>query len=285
VADSIERDTAEGCGWPLRVATYNIHRAIGIDRRQDTARISAVIGELQADVIGLQEVDWHHDHDDVTSQFEYLAHLSGYRAIPDPILRDHRGHYGNLLLTRLTVLEVRRMDLSEPNREPRGAIDVDLEVGGKALRIIVTHLGLGTRERRRQATRLCEAMSRRPGQPTLLLGDFNEWIPGNPTLRPLLRLCGATAIPATYPSFRPVLALDRILSCGVPRVRRVKPHTSLLARDASDHLPLLAEVEAGARAETESTDSRAGEPHQDATSGPVRSSPPCGPDCTPACAR
>lgn len=251
----------------MRVATYNIHRAIGIDRRQDAARISAVIGELQADVIGLQEVDWHHDHDDVTSQFEYLAHLPGYLAIPDPILRDHRGHYGNLLLTRLAVLEVRRMDLSEPNREPRGAIDVDLEVGGKALRIIVTHLGLGTRERRRQATRLCEAMSRRPGQPTLLLGDFNEWIPGNPTLRPLLTLCGTTANPATYPSFRPVLALDRILACACPSVHRVKSHTTPLARKASDHLPLLADVEAGALSEMESTDSHAGQPHEDAAPG------------------
>lgn len=241
---------AEGCETgrdasapgSVRFASYNIHRAVGTDRRQDSARISAVIGELQADVIGLQEVDWHHDHDDEPSQFEYLAHLPGYLAFPGPNLRDHRGHYGNLLLTRLSVLRARRIDLSQPGREPRGAIDVDLDVDGDPLRVIVTHLGLGARERRRQVARLRDEISRRPTQPTLLLGDFNEWIPGSPTLRPLLRLCAAAACPATYPSGRPFLALDRILACAFPDMPPVRPYASPLARLASDHLPLVAEI-------------------------------------------
>lgn len=237
----------DGAARPAaRFATYNIHRAIGTDRRRDAARISAVIGELQADVIGLQEVDWHHDHDDEASQFEYLAHLPGYRALAGPNLRDHRGHYGNLLLTRLAVRQVRRIDLSVANREPRGAIDVDLEVRGEPVRLIVTHLGLGLGERRRQAARLSDAVCRHPERPTLLLGDFNEWIPGNPTLRPLLNLCGATARPATYPSFRPVLALDRILASAFDAAPVVQAYTSPLARRASDHLPLVTEVDLGA---------------------------------------
>jgi endonuclease/exonuclease/phosphatase family metal-dependent hydrolase len=206
-------------------------------------------------VIGLQEVDWHHDHEDETSQFEYLTHLPGYLAFASPNLRDHRGHYGNLLLTRLSVREVRRMDLSEPNREPRGAIDVDLEVGGDRLRVIVTHLGLGARERWRQINRLRDAVSRRLGQPTLLLGDFNEWIPGNPTLRPLARLCGVTASPATYPSLRPVLALDRIFACGFASAPKVQVYTSRLARQASDHLPLVTEFETRTVVATNSPDS------------------------------
>lgn len=229
----------------MHFASYNIHRAVGSDRRRDAARISAVIGELRADVIGLQEVDWQHDHEDETSQFEYLAELPGYLALAGPNLRDRRGHYGNLLLTRVAPRQVRRMDLSEPNREPRGAIDVDLEIGDEGVRVIVTHLGLGIGERRRQAARLRDAVARRPGQSTLLLGDFNEWIPGNPTLRPLLRVCGATARPATYPSFRPVLPLDRILTCALPVPPLVRSHVSPLSRTASDHLPLVAEVGSG----------------------------------------
>jgi len=232
----------------MRFASYNIHRAIGKDRRKDSARISAVIGELKADVIGLQEVDWHHDHDDGTSQFDYLAHLPGYLAFAGPNLRDHRGHYGNLLLSRLPMRQARRVDLSEANREPRGAIDVDLDAGGACLRLIVTHLGLGARERWRQAARLGSAVRRR-GQPTLLLGDFNEWIPGSPTLHPLLKLCMATAVPATYPSFRPFLALDRILACGFSSPPPVRTHASPLARQASDHLPVVSEFRGSATAD------------------------------------
>ena len=235
----------------MRFASYNIHRAIGKDRRRDSARISTVIGELQADVIGLQEVDWHHDHDDGASQFEYLAHMPGYLSFAGPNLRDHRGHYGNLLLTRLPMQRTRRMDLSEPNREPRGAIDADLDVGGACLRLIVTHLGLGTWERRRQTARLEEAVARRPGQPTLLIGDFNEWIPGSPTLRPLLKLCTTAAMPATYPAICPFLALDRILACGFSSAPRVRTHASPLARQASDHLPVVSEFEGGAIVGTE----------------------------------
>lgn len=229
----------------MRFASYNIHRAVGSDRRRDAARISAVISELRVDVIGLQEVDWQHDHEDETSQFEYLADLPGYIALPGPNLRDHRGHYGNLLLTRVAPGEVRRMNLSEPKREPRGAIDVDLDFGNEGLRVIVTHLGLGMRERWRQAAKLRDAVARRPDQPTLLLGDFNEWLPGNPTLRPLLRVCGATANPATYPSVRPIFALDRILTCALSDPPLVVSHASPLARKASDHLPLVTEVRAG----------------------------------------
>jgi len=227
----------------MRLASYNIHRAVGVDRRRDSARVGAVIGELRADVIGLQEVDWQHDHTVETSQFEYLTYLPEYVAIAGPNLRDHRGHYGNLLLSRFTVREVRRMDLSEPNREPRGAIDVDLDTRGEPVRVIVTHLGLGLGERRRQAARLRDAISDRPGHPTLLLGDFNEWIPGSPTLRPLLGRCGMTAAPSTYPSFWPVLSLDRIIACAFRSAPHIKRHNSPLARKASDHLPLLAQFD------------------------------------------
>jgi len=234
----------------LRVASYNVHRAVGTDRRRDPARIAAVISELRADLVGLQEVDWRHDDTDQGSQFEYLAHLPGYEAVAGPNLRDHRGHYGNLLLTRLAVQRVRRVDLSESRREPRGAIDVDLAAGRRALRVIVTHLGLGPRERWRQAARLRDLVRQELGRPTLLLGDFNDWLPAAPTLRPLLGLCGATTAPASYPAFWPCLALDRILAWAFEMPPSVRGHASALARKASDHLPLVAEVEfGGARGE------------------------------------
>lgn len=224
----------------LRVASYNIHRAVGTDRRQDTQRIAKVIAELEADIVGLQEVEWTHDHTDEASQFEYLAHLPGYRAVAGPNIRDHRGHYGNLLLTRLPVHQVRQVDLSESRREPRGAIDVEIGGPEASLRVIVTHLGLGVWERWRQAARLQELVSERSGQPTLLLGDFNDWLPGSPTLRPLVKLCQANAPLASYPSAWPLLALDRILIHALPVEPDIRIHASRLARRASDHLPVTA---------------------------------------------
>lgn len=226
---------------PCRVAAYNIHRAVGSDRRRDPARIAAVIREIDADVVGLQEVDWQDGPDD--SPFEYLAHLPGYEAVAGPNLRDHRGHYGNMLLTRRPLGRVRLVDLSEPGREPRGAIDVDVIArDGMELRVVVTHLGLGLRERWRQAARLSAATAGRPGQPTLFIGDFNDWLPGSPTLRPLLRGCAATAGPASFPAVLPVLALDRILGRALPVRPDVRRHASALARMASDHLPVVTEI-------------------------------------------
>lgn len=230
----------------LRVATYNIHRAVGTDFRRDPARVAAVIQEIDADVIGLQEVDWHHDSTNEESPVEYLSHLTGYRTVLGANIRDHRGHYGNLLLTRAPVLRVRQVDLSESRREPRGAIDVDLDVRGSRLRIIVTHLGLGLGERSRQAKRLRDVLLDQPDQATVLLGDFNDWLPGRPTLRSLRGLCGATACPASYPSFWPILALDRIQAYAFPSPLSVQTHVSRIARRASDHLPIVADIETDA---------------------------------------
>lgn len=232
-------------GGTLRVASYNIHRAIGTDRHKDPARIASVLSELGSDILGLQEVDWHHDHRVDEAQFEYLAHLPGYRAIAGPNLIDHRGHYGNLLLTRLPVRTVRQIDLSAGGREPRGAIDLDLDLhtDHMPLRVIVTHLGLGLRERWRQANRLRQLLAQPPHRPTLLLGDFNDWLPGCPTLRPLRALCDATRHPASYPSAHPLLALDRILTCGLRRPAQVRTHQSTLTRVASDHLPIVADID------------------------------------------
>jgi endonuclease/exonuclease/phosphatase family metal-dependent hydrolase len=223
----------------LRVASYNIHRAIGTDRRRDVGRIGAVIGELGADIIGLQEVDWH---DDVHWQVEYLTHLPGYQAVTGANIRDHRGEYGNLLLTRPAVHEVRRIDLSMTRREPRGAIDADVDYGGKRLRVLVTHFGLRICERWRQAVRLRQALSERPDGATVLLGDFNDWSPGSLSLRPLLGMCRQSGAAATYPSRRPLFALDRILVRGLPPPSGFRAHASALARQASDHLPVIAQI-------------------------------------------
>lgn len=226
----------------LRVATYNIHRAIGTDHQRNPARIAGVLGELRADVVGLQEVDWHDEPGRRHAQFEYLANLPGYSAVAGPNLRDHRGHYGNLLLTRLPIRAVRLHDLSLDGREPRGAVDVDLALGAGSLRVIVTHLGLRAGERWRQAWALRRLLQQTPDRATVLLGDLNDWLPGSPTVRPLLTLCGHRRHPRTFPSRRPLLALDRILTRALPMPKPPVAHRSATACVASDHLPVVADL-------------------------------------------
>jgi endonuclease/exonuclease/phosphatase family metal-dependent hydrolase len=132
---------------PLRLATYNIHRAVGRDGRFDPARIQRVIAEIDADVVALQEVESHHGGFDMLA---YFATQTGLTAVPGPTLVHATGEYGNALLPRASLLDVQRLDLSVPNREPRGALDVLLDCGGAPLRVVATHLGPRPAEHRYQ---------------------------------------------------------------------------------------------------------------------------------------
>lgn len=131
----------------LCLATYNIHRAVGRDGRFDPARIQRVIAEIDADVVALQEVESHHGGFDMLA---YLATQTSLTPVAGPTLAHATGEYGNAVLTRASLLDVQRLDLSVPHREPRGALDVLLDWGGAPLRVVATHLGLRPAERRHQ---------------------------------------------------------------------------------------------------------------------------------------
>lgn len=224
----------------MRIATYNIHAAVGVDLRFEPDRVAAVLHELDADVIGLQEVE-HHLVDD-RDLLDYLAVECGYEAIAGPTLLRGDRHYGNALLTRLPVLRLERVDLSLPGREPRGAIDVVVE-GDSQTRIIVTHLGLRPYERRRQIEQLLEHIESGNTDATLvLMGDLNEWLTWGRPLRWLHRWFESTPAPATFPAPLPVVALDRIWVHPRNALLAMSAHTTATARRASDHLPLVAEL-------------------------------------------
>jgi endonuclease/exonuclease/phosphatase family metal-dependent hydrolase len=228
----------------VRVASYNIHRCVGTDGRRAPERIAAVLAEIDADVIGLQEVDWHDDPDTGIPQPELLAMLSEYRAVAGPNLRDHRGHYGNLLLVRGALGDIHRLDISVPGREPRGAIAARIEAKGLRFRTVVTHFGLSPNERRAQATALAAAVLQGSADPVVLAGDFNAWLPGMPSLRPLRAQARVLGGPASFPAGFPVLALDRLLTRGLAATGPVRAHRSPAARRASDHLPIFADLAA-----------------------------------------
>jgi endonuclease/exonuclease/phosphatase family metal-dependent hydrolase len=227
----------------LRVGTYNIHAAVGLDRRYDPPRIARVLTEIGADIIGLQEVSHSPDLLGIADQFDYFESATGFFGAhgPNVVLQDSR--YGNALLARWPITDSRLIDLAVAGYEPRGAIDADVDIHGHPLRVIVTHLGLRRRERRRQYAILLDLLGRRPDMPTVIMGDFNSWWPDLGTLRRLgARSHSRRYTVPTFPAVFPLLSLDRIMVWPRGALRRVWAHVTPASRAASDHLPLVGDL-------------------------------------------
>lgn len=226
----------------FRIATYNVHSCVGIDAKFAPSRIAAVVKALEADVVGLQEVGWHHRGEVGLDQFEYLSRETGMKAWPGPTKHHERAHYGNALLSRLPVLEVRPMDLSLPHREPRGAIDADIQVGDQVVRVIVAHLGLDPWERNAQITRVLHTVERGPQRPTVFMGDLNEWRPRSPRIKRLMHSFADCAAPRSFHVRMPTLRLDRIFVSDGLELSNYDVVKTVLTKRASDHLPVRATV-------------------------------------------
>ena len=244
----------------LRIASYNVHSCVGTDGRKDAARIAAVIAELGCDTVGLQEVDY---------RLDYIAMRLGMQAVPGLTLLRHDGPYGNALLTRRKVLEVRRLDFAYGRREPRNALDVDLEVGGRPLRIIVTHLGLFAAERRYQMRKILEVLRSSPRERIIVLGDMNEWLPLSRPLRWLNGILGRSVAERSFPSRWPLFALDRVWVRPRHALLALKAHRSPLAGRASDHLPVKAIVAPESAIASRSVAAHQGEHDKDLAERPI----------------
>lgn len=235
----------------MRVATYNVHAWVGADGRYDPRRCLAVVAELAADVVGMQEVTLLDAADAARAPpleerarhtEARLAEATGMSVVAGPTMRRAAAAFGNLLLSRHPVVAVRRHDISTRDREPRGVLDVELEVNGRRERVLVCHLGLNAAERTRQVHQLVELLRTPPGAPAILLGDLNQWFPWWGAARPLNALFGGLPLRRSFPARFPLLPLDRIFVRPGRRVRRVVAHRSRLSRQASDHLPVYAEL-------------------------------------------
>jgi len=224
----------------VRLASYNIHGGIGRDGQFSAQRILDVLREIDADVWALQEVASR------TGEIEMLnwrAHETGLASIAGTTRTHANGDYGNGLLARYPIVSTELLDLTWRGREPRGAIAADIDCSGEPLRVVATHLGLRPAERREQVGQLLHLFRKRPGERAVLVGDLNEWFLWGRPLRRLHAYFTETPAPATFPSSSPFLALDRLWTHPRAILRELNVHRSPLARIASDHLPLVAELE------------------------------------------
>lgn len=224
----------------LRVASFNIHACIGSDGRFDPARIAAVIREIDADIIALQEVEHHLiDEEDL---LQYLARTSGYQAVAGPTLMRETRHYGNALLTRLPVINSQSRDISVAPYEPRAVIEAQLQAADKTLTVMATHLGLWPAERRMQVRQLLLLLEQQSSDCTLLLGDLNEWFLWGRPLRWLHKFFRRSRHIRTFPAQFPLFSLDRIWVAPETSLVSINSHRSDLSYQASDHLPLVAHI-------------------------------------------
>lgn len=221
---------------PIRLATWNIHGAIGRDGRHDIARILAVLHELDADVVALQEVAPLGLEDGL---LRAVRDELGFHVVAGRTLTRRNADYGNALLSRFPVARSASIDLTIAHHEPRNAIDAHIACDHGEIRVVATHLGLRPSERRKQVQRLLAALEPGPLGACVVMGDLNEWYLWGRPLRWLHRKFAAARTPATFPARGPVLKLDRIWAHPASALQSLRAHRSALARVASDHLPLL----------------------------------------------
>lgn len=226
----------------LRVASYNIHKAVGLDRRRDPERIIAVLREIDADVIALQEADRRVG--DRASVLERALlddtpwKVAGVAKRPRSL-----GWHGNALLVRrnIEMFDAEALDL--PTLEPRGAARADLGLDGVRFRVIGTHLDLSGLRRRDQVKAILAHGSRcEPDCPTIVLGDFNQWGTRTGAMREFGQGWNVLDTGPSFPSRQPIARLDRIVVSQEWRCEKRGPHHSPVAARASDHLPVKADL-------------------------------------------
>jgi endonuclease/exonuclease/phosphatase family metal-dependent hydrolase len=222
----------------MRLATWNIHGAIGRDGRHDVDRVLGVLHEVDADVVALQEVA---PLGLEAGLLQAVRKDLGLHVVAGRTLTRRHADFGNALLSRHPVLHSASIDLTVGNHEPRNAIDARIGWSQCEVRVVATHLGLRPAERWLQVQRLLAALEPGPLGACVVMGDLNEWYLWGRPLRWLhARFC-VMRTPATFPARRPVLKLDRIWAHPTSALQSLRAHRTPLARVASDHLPLVAD--------------------------------------------
>jgi endonuclease/exonuclease/phosphatase family metal-dependent hydrolase len=227
----------------ILVASYNMRKAIGTDRRRNPERILEVLNEVGADVIALQEADRRFGERQSALPLHLIDDHTDYKPVPFAARSGSLGWHGNAILVRKSAEVLHHEMLHIPSLEPRGAVLADVAINGRALRIVGMHLDLSGLWRRRQAHAILQHLERREARmPTVLMGDLNEWSAAGGCLRDFGHHHRFADCGRSFHARRPVAQLDRIMVSDGVEILESGAHHSATARKASDHLPIWARI-------------------------------------------
>jgi len=229
----------------IKVASYNIHKGIGTDRRRDSARILAVLREIDADIVALQEADHRFGRRASVIPPAMIERHSPWRPLSFGARAASIGWHGNTLMIRKAASVISCQAIKLPSLEPRGAVCADVQLAsGAVVRVIGMHLDLSGLWRRRQARAIiAHAETSGPLLPTILMGDLNEWSATTGCLHEFARHYRIADLGPSFHARRPVAKLDKIMVSRGLRIGACGVHRSDLAKTASDHLPVWAMIE------------------------------------------
>ena len=254
-------ETVSADNLPIRVMTYNVHHCMGMDGRLSPLRIARVISMYEPDVIALQEVHSYDRHSKFSDQAGLLANELGMYVVYSPVKRIAGGYFGNAILSKypFRVIESRQLnsDLKlykrriVPFKQARGFIEVEVNISGSKFTVINTHLGLTAEDRRAQVIDLLSSRTfEQQFSPAILCGDFNA-TPRHNAYKMIKRVMQdieeqtpERLFRKTFPTRYPVVRLDHIFVNRHIKVDVVVP-ANHVTKVASDHLPLVADLELG----------------------------------------
>jgi endonuclease/exonuclease/phosphatase family metal-dependent hydrolase len=224
----------------IRFASYNIHKAVGLDRRRDPDRILAVLREIDADIVALQEADRRFGRRESVLPLGAIHEHSPYRPVRLQMRPDSLGWHGNVLLVRRGLEVTGASAIPLPTLEPRGAVRADVIVNDRRIRVVGMHLDLSGLRRRRQVRGVLADLADGDAVPTIIMGDTNEWARVGGCFREFDDGWSVLCPGRSFPAGRPLATLDRIVASNDWEVVETKVHHSALSALASDHLPVCA---------------------------------------------
>ena len=228
----------------LTFASYNIHKAVGLDGRRDPERILAILREIDADVVALQEADRRFGRRVSALPRQAIDEHTPYRLVPLAITPDGIGWHGNALLVRRGIEILASSRIVLPALEPRGAVHAQLLVAGQCIGVVGMHLDLSGLRRRGQLHKVqAHVLAQSMACPTVLMGDFNQWGRHGGAMRALGDGWQALVPGLSFPARRPLAPLDRIVVSAEWVVDGLGVHHSALAAKGSDHLPVFARLQ------------------------------------------
>ncbi len=227
----------------LKVASYNIRKAVGLDWRRRPARVLDVLNEIGADIVAIQEVDRRFGSRITALDPELVARETDYQAIRFSHREQSLGYHGNAILARKSMKVTAARPMLLPHLEPRGAAVADLDCDGRPVRVVGMHLGLTRKWRQLQTETIVSELRQLEGNlPTVLMGDLNEPDLKSGVLRAFEQRHTIAECGPSFHASMPVFTLDRIIVTENIAIGEAGVHRSALSREASDHLPIWARL-------------------------------------------